>query len=338
MLDKIKNLVKKLVYKLGVLSAFHTARNKNTLTVVLFHRVLPVDDARWKQADMDWTVSDIFYNDCLVFFNRHYNVISYDDLEQSINSSIPLPDRALLVTFDDGWSDNIDYAEKISRLNQVRPLLFVTTSSIGKKILSWQEALYSSWRMGLLSDEWVRKISSLAEIDDEIIKNESHIRLFINTLQKSSSDIKEKFKKSISELEASLPGKNQMLNASELKKLYRSGFSMGTHGVIHEPYNQIESALRDMRESRNQLAEIIDASPATSMSFPHGVENHTLIESAIEAGYTSIFTGRSHLNKLKYNEINVYGRFNIEQCDLEDPSGRLNYSKMALYLFRRAIK
>ncbi len=338
MYKKIKFLFKQFLYYSGFLSLFHKVRNRKTLTVIMLHRVLSINDIRWKQADMDWTLSDIFYQDCLCFFNKHYNIISLDDINLFINKGTPLPDYALLVTFDDGWSDNYDYALDISQDNNINPLLFVTTSSIGKKILSWQEALYSAWKVDLLSPSLIESISNLINYPKKVIYNEKDIYGFINVIQASSSKIKTEVRELAYNLAGALPGKKQMLSVGELKKLFDHGFSMGTHGVIHEPYTQVKSALDDMIKSKEQLSNMISSTNVTSMSFPHSQLNDSLINLAVEAGYTTLFTGDICLNRMKRSSYCILGRLNIDQSDFLSANGHLIPSAMAIYLFKQNIK
>lgn len=338
MIKNIKRFIKYSLYKLGILSAFNKIRNRDTLTVVLFHRVLPIDDIRWEQADMCWTVSDVFYEDCLNYFKKHYNIISLLDIDGFIGNESPLPKNALLITFDDGWSDNIDYALDISRGKNINPLLFVTTSSIGKKILSWQEALFSAWKINLLPSDLIKSISKLVDSDIHVLESENEIHSFISRIQNSTAEVKSIVAKLADELANNLPGNNQMLSFSELRELSDNGFFMGTHGVVHEPYTQIESPLEDMRESRKQLSEILKLKLPTSMSFPHGRTNSNLISTAVEAGYTVLFTGNACLNRLARGKHCVLGRLNIEQNYLQDKNGRLDPSNISLYLFNRKIE
>jgi hypothetical protein len=103
-------LAKNVLYKLGALGAYHWFRNRRVLTVVIFHRVLPASDVRRQTADLDWTVSDVFFRSCLQFFVKHYHVVGMNEVWKSLNGQGTLPDRALLITLDDGWADTEEYA------------------------------------------------------------------------------------------------------------------------------------------------------------------------------------------------------------------------------------
>ena len=106
----MKDFSKKLLYASGLLGLYHRLRNAGSLTVVMFHRTLSPEDPRWRTCDPDYTLSTAYLSQSLAFFKRHYNVVSLQQVLEARRTGAALPARALLITFDDGWSDNADYA------------------------------------------------------------------------------------------------------------------------------------------------------------------------------------------------------------------------------------
>ena len=92
----LQDLVKKLLYACGALGLYHRLRNADTLTVVMFHRVLARDDARWASSDPDYTLSAGHFAEALAFFSRHYNAVSLEQVLDSAGRGIALPPRSLL--------------------------------------------------------------------------------------------------------------------------------------------------------------------------------------------------------------------------------------------------
>ena len=106
----LKDFARKCLYASGALGLYHRLRNADSLTVVMFHRTLRADDPRWPGCDPDYTLPEALFVDSLRFFRRHYAVVSLADVLRAQREGGGLPPRALLITFDDGWLDNVDYA------------------------------------------------------------------------------------------------------------------------------------------------------------------------------------------------------------------------------------
>ena len=122
---RARGLLKRVAYVSGALGWYHKARNRNTLTVVMFHRVLAAGDERWAHADPRYSMTDDQLEQCLQFFGKHYSLVDLAAIEAAAarrgKALEALPARALLVTFDDGWADTEEYALPVLRRSAARP-------------------------------------------------------------------------------------------------------------------------------------------------------------------------------------------------------------------------
>ena len=64
---------------------------------------------------------------------RRYEVVSLEQVAESVRGGPPLPPRAVLVTFDDGYRDNLDVAKPILDEFGHRATIFVPTDFIGSQ-------------------------------------------------------------------------------------------------------------------------------------------------------------------------------------------------------------
>src|SRR5690606_17418205 len=117
----------------------------------MFHRVLDPRDPRWQSCDPDYTMSTGLLAHSLAFFKRHYNVVSLGQVLAARRGQEPLPSRALLITFDDGWADNAEFALPELQRAGVPALLFVVADVVGQRQPFFQEQLVSAWRRGRLT-------------------------------------------------------------------------------------------------------------------------------------------------------------------------------------------
>ena len=71
-----QKFAKTLAYRAGALPAYHLWCNRDTLTVVTFHRVMPATERDSAGADPLWTMSTELFEAVLSFLARHYNPVT----------------------------------------------------------------------------------------------------------------------------------------------------------------------------------------------------------------------------------------------------------------------
>ncbi|MBB3140060.1 polysaccharide deacetylase family protein [Halomonas organivorans] len=78
----------------------------NHLTIVMYHYVRPLRGSRYpdlKALDLD------HFRGQLDFIQRHYQVVSMQEVIAATRGDVVLPDNSLLLTFDDGYLDHYAY-------------------------------------------------------------------------------------------------------------------------------------------------------------------------------------------------------------------------------------
>lgn len=75
-----------------------------------------------------------------------YTIISMKDLANADNGKINLPNKPIVITFDDGYYSNYEYIYPILKKYNVKASIFIVTNKIGQEIdgikyLSWDNCL-----------------------------------------------------------------------------------------------------------------------------------------------------------------------------------------------------
>ena len=131
----------------GLLNLARRALHRRSLTVVMFHRVLPLGSRACQHSEREYVVGTEEFDRCLAFFGRHYSVVTLDQVEAAAAGGRPLPPHPLLITFDDGWHDNVEHAEPILRRHGMKATMFVNTDAVRQSGLRWwQDALVEAVR------------------------------------------------------------------------------------------------------------------------------------------------------------------------------------------------
>ncbi len=86
--------------------------------------------------------------------SNNYQVLSFSDIDKIVTQGQPIPDKAVVITIDDGYRSVFDVAWPILEKYQVPATLFVYTDFIGgSKALSWHQ-------MQLMRDSGLIEIQS----------------------------------------------------------------------------------------------------------------------------------------------------------------------------------
>jgi peptidoglycan/xylan/chitin deacetylase (PgdA/CDA1 family) len=337
----LKDLSKKALYASGLLGLYHRIRNADTLTVVMFHRILPPDDPRFASCDPDYTLTTEVFGQCLAFFGRHYSVVSEAEVLASRAEGRALPRNALLVTFDDGWSDNADHALPVMRKFGFPGLLFVVSDVIGRRQPFVQEAIVAAWRRGALT------VAGLSAAIDAIAGSpapraaageESIDALRVEIARLEALDAAG-FAAVASLLGDVLDdGLRHMVDVDDLRRLQSGNIALGLHGKTHARMTRVDDLEAELGGARQALEARLgsDLPAARSMSFPHGAHDAAIARRARDAGYELVFTSRRLLNPVGDRLGWLLGRTGFETDTVVDATGRFRPDLLALELFRCA--
>lgn len=334
----MKRFILRLAYATGLFGLYHRYRNRNALTVISLHRVLATSDPRWQTCDLLYTISDRLFEHCLEFLSRHYSVVSLADVERAVSGGESLPHCPLLITFDDGWADNHEYALPALRSRALPAALFVAADVLERREGFFQERIIGAWRsgrlgVGALRDLWGKLVAS-QDIPVDLLA-EGQIRSLIGRLRalpiKRRNELLECIAVTLED------GTRQMLTVHELRDLRDAGFAIGTHGKTHEALTAVPDAEAELRESRAIVAAAlaVSANEITGLSFPFSKHDAATIKKARDAGYRLLFGGGLTLNPMRRPLQTLLARVGITAGAIADADGNLRPEVLAAYLFRR---
>ncbi len=112
------------------------------LRVLAYHRVLHAFDEDTFPFDLELiSASAAQFDWQMAHLQRYFNPVTAAQVTQALRGQAPLPPRAVLVTFDDGFADNHDVAFPILQRHGVPALFFLATDYIGSRQLFWFDKL-----------------------------------------------------------------------------------------------------------------------------------------------------------------------------------------------------
>lgn len=306
----MRSLIKRCLYAVGVARLLHWSCNRRVLTVVMFHRVLPPEDVRAAGANPTYTVTADEFAACLAFFARWYNVVDLATVERAAAGG-NLPACPLLITFDDGWRDNVEYALPLLAARAMPAVLFVATGHIGSKVGFWQERVFeAAKRAGAPDSAADAEVTALAAVSPERRAG------VLNALA-----------------DANLP--RQMADAAELAQMQANRIAIGGHGHSHTPLTDVQDAVAELATCRSILKEAGLGGPLPALSFPHGRCDQDLVRRAQQAGFGLCFTSEPCLTPPEQlADPRGIGRVSVELRHLRGHGG-VDLSALAFSLLTR---
>ena len=269
------------------------------LRCVLFHHVCESEDEF--TAGLRVTVHPEEFQSCLTFLSRNYDLVTLDD----ILSSSPLPNRALLVTFDDTYRSVAVTAAPIARALRVPLVCFVNSAYIDSARLALDNLVaYVVNTKGfptLLKAADCRHIPDLRE-------------LVGGYLPSLSWGERLRFEQRLAEcagVDATELGRAAgiYLSASELRSLADAGVEIGNHTATHVHCRGLDhtQARTEIVECGTRLQEITGKS-VRAFSVPYGsIRDATpgVLSVLRESGYQAVFLVEAGMNREPLNRWGI---------------------------------
>lgn len=162
--------MRKLYYLLlALLSDFYKVFSQRQLRVLAYHHI-PDQQIFRKQAE---------------YLKSHYNIIGIETLREHIFDKQPLPKYPLLITFDDGYTDNLENGLPIFKELGIPAVIFVVTAYMDTERDFWWRSILQNEREGRKKINWLKTVSNKERMVylTTMVTDRAHIQLTSNDLQ-----------------------------------------------------------------------------------------------------------------------------------------------------------
>jgi peptidoglycan/xylan/chitin deacetylase (PgdA/CDA1 family) len=107
------------------------------LWVLMYHRILPREDIRYPLEEPGMIVTPDTFSMHLRVLKQQFDVMDFAEWLRMRENGEALPRRACVITFDDGWYDNFEYALPIINAEATPVTLFAVVEKIGTDFQFW---------------------------------------------------------------------------------------------------------------------------------------------------------------------------------------------------------
>ena len=310
--------------------------------ILMYHRVAEIDNDPWSL-----TVTPKNFSEHLEIIRKLGNPVHLSLLRRRINDNKSVK-RYIVLTFDDGYADNLYNAKPLLEKYDIPATVFVTSSAINKRREFWWDELdrlifqplnlpsHLQLHVNGESFQWLLSDKGHYSQDRILCRNLSNI----NKSQKvnTSTDDRRSLHHEIYHILKYLPsferdqvlGELRLLTNSDCRTknnypsltsddlvLLETGglIEIGAHTVSHPFLSELDihSQKDEIHNSKHYLENILDH-PVNSFAYPHGSYNSDTIAIVKEAGFTcacSTLFGRVK----RHSNIFLLPRFKVNNCN-----------------------
>ena len=306
----LKIILAYFLYYTGLIFILSNLRLKNKCIVLVYHRVVsPLREIYHVQDGM--YVEPHVFKQHLDYLASHFNIISEKEFIDTLRKKKRF-NKACLITFDDGWRDNFQYAFPLLKEKNIPATIFLATGLTGTSNWFWPEKiLYFVENINLKSlskieDKKIRKLIEAYHKNNE--KEESHLNKLIEYLKSVPEEKLEYIIGNLSEMATkTISDERQVLDWDEIKEMMNYSISFGSHTVNHKILTNnvdIQKVRFELEVSKRTIENKID-SKVRSFCFPNGNFNDLLIGELEKANYDLGFIGGRGVNDSKTDPFRV---------------------------------
>jgi peptidoglycan/xylan/chitin deacetylase (PgdA/CDA1 family) len=269
-LTSAKELAARVLCAVGV-TALARRRNRRRLAILMFHGIEqePPSPACWHILDAASLRRQLEY------VRRHFTVLPLDDALARMNAGT-LPDRAAVLTFDDGTRNLATHAAPILRDLQLPAAVFLATGPMDSEVTLWPDRLWLA-----LADTTARRVDladvglgtySLRTHDDRNVAYTEAVLRFKDLPDAERVTRLEALVTELGQADNNDPGPFRLLNWDEARAMAADGLiSLYPHTVTHPILSRCsdEKVDREISESCATL-ERETGRPPTVFAYPNG--------------------------------------------------------------------
>jgi peptidoglycan/xylan/chitin deacetylase (PgdA/CDA1 family) len=292
----VKNVARKAFVASGVLRFAH----KFAAPAAVVLRYHSIQDRPEQYADTigcDSIHATSIFERHMELIARRFNAVSMDDIALFLKGEKSLPQRAVAITFDDGYKDNFRFAAPILNRLGVPATFYVLVDAVDRSKAPW----YCLLRHAFLTSRMPNWKDPATGVVHELTDAQARETAFLkaaDVCSKASAPARDEFIESaVHSLDpASFPNETDlMMTWDDARTLVKSGHIVGSHTMTHPNVAQVsaDDARSELRDSKLKL-EMELGEPSKHFSYPHPALNphwnETTLKITEELGYTTAVT------------------------------------------------
>jgi len=264
----------------------------------MYHRISDSYPDPWKL-----NVSESNFQEHLELFNKNYHVLPLKKFNELRNIG-RLPQRALAITFDDGYADNVAIASPLLRKAEIPATFYICTGTLGQVSGMWWDTLAQIvFGRNTMSDS--EKLDHAREVNnsffnitmngvngnfdttDKSIRNIDQIKIKDIYMQIWKEIQKIQLEQYSKQMNFEAVNTYPMMQDSDVKSLSEHNlFEIGAHTQNHVQLSAHNTEIQEIEIQENvQYLKELTGRNVRSLSYPFGAYNSSTLAVAKQAGF-----------------------------------------------------
>ena len=302
----IRMVVSHTLYYTGILQLILRTVLKGKAVVLMYHRVLTPDQRRATASQPGLVVEQATFARHIAELKRRFTVLTLDEFAERLDRRVPFDRPCCLITFDDGWLDNLQNALPILRAHGAPAVIFLPVHFIGGQRLFTREALthllvraVGAARTDARLRESLRSRLASLQLDSVLDLGEGDpLAGVIAAMRQHRYAAGPEFEALVvslgSELgvaESELSTTDTFIDWCQVDEMARQGVTFGGHGADHRVLTQVAPEVVQFEVATSKT--VLDAklaAPARAFAYPGGGWNDGIAATVQSLGYRLAFT------------------------------------------------
>jgi peptidoglycan/xylan/chitin deacetylase (PgdA/CDA1 family) len=305
----IKNAAAVVLQGLG-LHRIMRRLNRNKVTFLLYHGVVRDDEAPLPP----WMLREHQFRWQMAYLAKHYHVLPLSDVVEHLVAGRPLPERSVVITFDDGFRNNYTIAYPILKEFGLPATVFLVTGYLDSEQALWPDVLFQAIHRTRVDFLDLRDLGDGAH--PLRTEHERHAAFgglveYLKTLpveekRRRLDEIAGRLKLDLGQLPDREDAPFALLRRSEIERMVREKLvTFGVHTNTHEVLTRLsfEEARREIRISKQRVEELL-GEPARFFAYPNGTAadfNEALKREVQRQGFACAFASRGGLVNSRFD-------------------------------------
>ncbi|WP_394171927.1 polysaccharide deacetylase family protein [Thalassotalea litorea] len=262
----------------------------------------------------------------LTFYKRNFDVISAEELIALMRNDTQIKERLAIITFDDGYQDNYQYAYPLLKAAGLPATFFIATDFIDKPSVPWWDEVawllrntqvdYELLRQWQLPIHWPQSpLSEQIRMMLRYMKQNHRV-----TMPQKLAMLRQACGVAENEITAS---ESLFMNWDMLREIHANGISIGSQTCSHQILSHLSEQQQayEIIESKQRLEQQLNTTIST-FAYPVGGENtynETTTSLLRNSGYQLAFTFlHNYCTNILENRFEL-PRFSVDsQCTVSD--------------------